>query len=177
MRTNFILLHRYRSYVLVGLLLFLCGILYLTACAPSLRKPRKFVRKNCLECHTKFADKYLKMKSVHAVVKEKKCEECHLRHGIVPKLIFKQIGNQTCYQCHPKEKISLDKPRVHTAIKKGKCIDCHNPHASQSSRLLQAEGSEVCYQCHKKKNFEKKVEHKALQKEPCLTCHSSHGSD
>src|SRR5208337_47645 len=44
----------------------------------------RFASKNCLECHKKFADKYLGMKDVHAVVKERNCEACHLRHGIVP---------------------------------------------------------------------------------------------
>ena len=166
-----------RKYLLLGLILFLCGVIYITACVQPATKRRKFVRKDCLECHTKFADKYLKMKNVHTVVKEKKCEDCHLRHGIVPKLLLKGKGNQTCYKCHEKEKIGLNKPVVHTGLKRGKCTGCHNPHASQASHLLKAEGSEVCYQCHKKKDFEKKVVHKALEKEACRTCHLAHGSD
>jgi len=73
-------LNNKRTFVVVGILLLIYGTLYLAACAPSPRK-RTFVRQDCLDCHKKFGDKYLKMKNVHGVVKEKKCEECHLRHG------------------------------------------------------------------------------------------------
>lgn len=139
-------------------------------------KGKKFVQKDCLDCHKKFADKYLGLKNVHAVVKQKKCEDCHLRHGLVPKLILKKEGNEVCYPCHTKEKIGLNKPNVHTALKRSKCIACHNPHASQAAHLLKAEGSEACFQCHKKENFEKKAVHKVGPK-GCTTCHSSHSSD
>ena len=130
----------------------------------NLRKGKKFVQKECLDCHKKFADKYLGMKNVHKVVKERKCEDCHLRHGLVPKLILKKEGNEICYPCHSKDKIGMNKPNVHTALKRGKCISCHNPHASQSSHLLKAEGNEACYQCHKKEEYEKKFVHKVGHK-------------
>ena len=116
--------------ILIGMLLLIGGGL-LFACAETPQKRtlggapatgKKFVGKNCLDCHKKFTDKYLAMKNVHSVVKEKKCEECHLRHGIVPKLILKKEGNDICYPCHSKEKIGLNKSNVHTALKRGKCI-------------------------------------------------------
>ena len=137
----------------------------------------RFARKNCLDCHKKFADKYMAMKNIHAVVKEKKCEDCHLRHGLVGKLILKKDGNEICYPCHSKEKIGMNKTNVHTALKRGKCIQCHNPHASQASHLLKAEGKEACFQCHKKEDFEKKVVHKAKQTKGCTSCHLAHSSD
>ena len=93
----------------------------------------KFAKKECLDCHKKFADKYLGMKNVHAVVKEKNCEACHLRHGIVPKLLLKKNGNEVCFDCHTKEKIGLGKSNVHSVLKTGKCTVCHDPHASQGS--------------------------------------------
>ena len=94
-------LNKKRIFVVVGILLLIYGALYLVACAPAPKK-RTFARQDCLDCHKEFGDKYLKMKSVHAVVKEKKCEECHLRHGIVPKLILKNRGNEICYTCNEK---------------------------------------------------------------------------
>ncbi len=78
----------------LGAVLLLCCIVLFAGTGSAARK--KFARKDCLDCHTKFTDKYLGMKNVHAVVKEKKCEGCHLRHGLVAKLILKKIGNDLC---------------------------------------------------------------------------------
>ena len=170
--------------IFLGILLLLCGVL-LYACAETPRqrtlggaaaKGKRFVQRDCLDCHKKFAEKYFGMKYVHSIVKEKKCEDCHLRHGLVPKLILKKEGNEICYPCHSKEKIGMDKSTVHTALKRGRCSQCHNPHASQASHLLKTEGNEACFQCHKKENYEKKVVHKVGAK-GCTTCHSSHSSD
>src|SRR4030043_813657 len=139
------------------LLVLLMGGVILSACAETPQQRtlggapaagKKFVSKDCLDCHKKFADKYLVMKNVHPVVKERKCEDCHIRHGLVPKLILKKEGNEICYPCHSKDKVGTNKANVHTALKRGKCVECHNPHASQSSHLLKAEGNQACYQCH-----------------------------
>ena len=160
----------------VLMLLVLIGAGLLCSTRPTLAA-MKFAQKECLDCHKKFADKYLGMKDVHPVVKENKCEECHLRHGIVPKLLLKETGNSLCLRCHSKEKIGMNKANVHTALKTGKCTLCHNPHASQGSHLLQAEGSAMCYQCHKKDAFEKKVVHKVLAQEGCKACHMAHSAE
>ena len=98
---------------LAGLVLLLCVIAILFAVLVTAAE-RKFTRKECLDCHTKFAEKYLSMKNVHAVVKEKKCEDCHIRHGMVPKNVLKKTGNELCYTCHAKEKLGLSKPHVHS---------------------------------------------------------------
>ena len=75
-------------------LLLACAAFYLYACAAAPSRPRsRFAKKQCLDCHTAFADKYLAMKDVHAPVQEKKCEDCHLRHGVIPKLLLKSQGN------------------------------------------------------------------------------------
>jgi len=109
------------------MLIFLCGVL-VYACAEAPRQRalgggtaagKKLPGKNCLDCHKKFSDKYMGMKNVHPNVKQGKCEDCHLRHGIVPKLILKKEGNEICYPCHSKEKIGLSKPNVHTVLKRG----------------------------------------------------------
>ena len=175
--------HLRKRISIFGLLLLL---ILLFACAETPQRRalggaapagRRFAQKECLDCHKKFADQYFGMKSVHLVVKQKKCEDCHLRHGLVPKLLLKKEGNEVCYPCHTKEMIGLNKPNVHTALKRGRCTSCHNPHASQTSHLLKAEGKEGCYQCHKKENYEKKVVHRAVQREGCQVCHFSHSSD
>ena len=160
----------------VLVLLSLSLVVFLSSCVPKPQQ-RQFVQKDCLDCHTEFAEKYFKMKNVHKVVQEKKCEDCHLPHGIVPKMLLKQPGNQICYTCHEKDKIGMDKAIVHTALKKGSCTSCHNPHASQAGHLLKAEGNDVCYQCHQKAEFEKKVVHKVMITESCLSCHVSHSAD
>src|SRR5512146_652006 len=145
----------------VLMLLVVVSACLLVSTVPS-QGAMQFAQKECLDCHKKFADKYFGMKDVHPIVKEKKCEECHLRHGIVPKLLLKDAGNALCIKCHAKEKIGMNKANVHTALKTGQCTLCHNPHASQGSHLLQAEGNEMCYQCHKRELFEKKVVHQVL---------------
>src|SRR3990172_5700030 len=124
-----------RRTLIAGLVFFLCGAV-LSVTGDTALAQKKFARKECLDCHTKFASKYFSMKDVHPVVKEKKCEDCHLRHGIIPKLILKKEGNDLCFACHGKEKIGMNKPSVHTALKTGKCTLCHNPHASQAPHLL-----------------------------------------
>ena len=119
-----------RDAAFIGTAVLCCIVLALSFAAPSDAKKRKFKRKQCLDCHEEFVEEYLSMKNVHAVVEERKCEECHLRHGIVAKLIFKEDGNKLCYGCHSIEALKLDTPGVHTAVKEGACISCHNPHAS-----------------------------------------------
>ena len=134
--------------------------------------------RDCLGgCHKDFADKYMGLPDVHAVVREKKCESCHLRHGLVTKRVMKKEGNELCYGCHAKDTIGLSKANVHSALKVGSCTLCHNPHASKAAHLLNADVSELCYQCHAKANYEQKVVHKVLQTDGCAACHSSHGSD
>jgi predicted CXXCH cytochrome family protein len=174
-RTMYTLLSKQRI-LLFGAALFL-GIAAFIATVNPVHAQRKMERKECLDCHKSFADKYLGMKNVHSVVKEKKCEECHIRHGRVPKLLLKKAGNELCFDCHNKEKIGMSKAKIHTALRKGKCISCHDPHASQASKLLKAEGAAVCTQCHAKEKFEKKVVHKIVKSDGCKACHFSHSSD
>src|SRR5262245_11421370 len=79
------------------LALVLAWIPAATAAAPS-----RFQKKECLDCHSAFASKYLTLKNQHPGVKTGQCETCHLRHGLVPKLLLKKDGNQLCYDCHGK---------------------------------------------------------------------------
>ena len=61
-----------RKISVLGAVCLLCFVVFHAGTGSAARK--KFVGKDCLDCHTKFADKYFGMKNVHAVVKEKKCE-------------------------------------------------------------------------------------------------------
>src|SRR5574341_772863 len=160
--------------LLYGLFL---GAVFFLAAPDSAQAQRKLDKKECLDCHKKFADKYLGMKNVHAVVKEHQCEECHLRHGRIPKLLLKKMGNDLCFSCHNKEKIGMNRAKVHTALRKGKCTSCHDPHASPAGRLLKEEGAALCAQCHAKADFEKNVTHKIMKTDGCKACHLSHSSD
>ena len=78
--------------------------------------PRKFEAKACVECHEAFAEVVLQQKVLHPGVKDNTCETCHIRHGLVGKLILQKDGNALCLGCHSKESIGLDQPKVHSAL-------------------------------------------------------------
>ena len=73
-----------------GIILFCCIIAIACYSPTSQAKKRKFVKKECLDCHEVFVEKFMSMKNIHPMTKEHKCESCHLRHGIVPKLLLKE---------------------------------------------------------------------------------------
>ncbi|HUJ27102.1 MAG TPA: cytochrome c3 family protein, partial [Myxococcales bacterium] len=143
---------------------------------PAVGRPAGFKKKECLECHTKFGDKVLKLEQLHPDVKSGKCEECHLRHGIVPKLLLKKQGSALCLSCHEPKAIGLDQPNVHPALKDGQCTACHDAHGSNQAHLMKAAGAQACTGCHDKAAFEKKVVHEVLRKQGCAACHSAHAS-
>src|SRR5262245_24588044 len=137
---------RFRSLAaLLGLLALTGAAVLIVSGRDSLAQKREFQRKQCLDCHQDFAKKVLTRKDLHPSVKDGNCETCHLRHGIVPKLLLKQNGNELCLSCHDKAKIGLDKQHVHTAVTTGKCTTCHDPHGSNGAHLLPAAGPEACF--------------------------------
>ncbi len=166
-----------RRRALVGVTLLL-GALALTvlASAPGEAAKRTFARKGCVDCHKDFEEKYLSLKHVHPVVKELKCEECHLPHGLVAKLLLKENGNKLCSLCHSEKDLNLDQPGVHTALRKGKCTTCHDPHGSNNQFLLSAQGSEICFKCHEKEPFTRPMVHTIIKNEGCRACHKAHAS-
>ncbi len=73
---------------------FLCFCIALSCFATSSdAKKRKFKRKECLDCHEEYVEKYDSMANVHEVAEDRECESCHLRHGVVGKLLLKEEGN------------------------------------------------------------------------------------
>ena len=131
--------------------------LFLAALLVSLAAPaaEQFKRKECLDCHQKFSEQVLSRKNVHAIVKQQKCEDCHLRHGIVPKLLLKEAGNALCLKCHEKKSIGLDKRVVHPVLRTGDCTQCHDAHGSNARFMLKAEGYSSCFSCHKQEAFQR----------------------
>ena len=115
---------------------------------------RGFKQKDCLECHKKFAEKYDGAKVVHSAVKQRKCEDCHLRHGIVPALVLKKQGSALCLSCHDKKTMGLEKPVVHAAMVGKGCVSCHDAHGSNNAHMTKAAGAQACYPCHDKKPFD-----------------------
>ncbi len=79
----------------------------------------QFKQQQCLDCHKDFGKKYFSMKYLHPGIKESKCEDCHLRHGIIPKLLLKESGDELCLKCHNVKSLGLDRKYVHSALKGG----------------------------------------------------------
>jgi predicted CXXCH cytochrome family protein len=160
------------------ILLFCCSLLLQLVCADNSYAARKFKKKECADCHSDFMDQYGGMKNKHPGVKNGQCQDCHLSHGIVGKLLLIEEGNKLCFTCHKKEEFNLDKKTgVHTALKSGKCSVCHNPHASDSANLLADEGNAICFNCHKEDKYQKKVIHGVIDEDGCRSCHNPHYSE
>src|SRR3970282_1795413 len=83
---------------------FLSGIFFYALTDTAIAARKKFKSRDCLDCHQKFEEKYMNMKNVHPILKKDRCEDCHMRHGIIPKLIMKKEGNDLCLTCHDKKK-------------------------------------------------------------------------
>ncbi len=154
----------------------IAALAVLLGAAPALAAPLKFKKKECIDCHSKQADRYASYKYAHPAAREKKCEECHLRHGLVPKLLLKESGNGFCYRCHKRESIGTDKANVHSVLRKGSCTSCHDPHGSDARHMLKQAGNDACYSCHRREPFQKKVVHAVVARDGCLTCHLAHAS-
>ena len=156
--------------------IFCCGLILFSFSTPSEAKRRKFKQKTCIECHDEFVEAYFSKKNFHDGVKNEKCNDCHLNHGIVGKTIMKEEGNKLCYICHTLEDLKLDTEGMHTALKKGACTSCHDPHASDSDFLLSTEGNAICFECHEEEDYNKEVVHAVIVEDGCAECHLAHGS-
>ncbi|MGD8352720.1 MAG: cytochrome c3 family protein, partial [Pseudomonadota bacterium] len=145
--------------------------------ADAAKKKRTFKRKECVDCHTQFKEEVLSRNNLHDILKNGDCEQCHLRHGLVGKLILKEDGEGLCISCHSEDDLKLNRKVVHQAVESGDCTACHDPHASEYDNLLRAEGGDTCYKCHDKEDYEKKVRHAVLDDGGCAVCHEPHSSD
>ncbi|HEY5677815.1 MAG TPA: cytochrome c3 family protein, partial [Myxococcales bacterium] len=150
--------------------------LALAALTVSGAAAEQFARKDCLDCHAAFREKVLSRTHLHSSVKQQKCEDCHIRHGIVPKLILRESGNKLCLECHKPGTVGLDKAVVHKPLKSGECVQCHDAHGSNAPLMLKTEGTALCFGCHAPQPFQRKNVHAALKEKGCAACHSAHAT-
>lgn len=132
------------SKVLGGLALG--AALLLGLCDTAEAQKRTFKRKSCLDCHQDLSQEWRPLPTKHPGVSDDQCESCHIRHGLVAKLILKEQGNALCYSCHDTASLGLERAHVHTGLRGQGCTSCHDPHASAGDHLLKASGSEACYE-------------------------------
>lgn len=132
------------------------------------------LRKTCVDCHADMVAKF-QQGVVHAPVREKKCDTCHLPHGIIGGTFLRQEKPDLCLRCH--QAVAPDPGAVssHEPVKKGNCSACHASHNSPHPRLLLKEQKELCYGCHDRTLFEKKNVHAPLS-QGCAACHTPHKS-
>lgn len=134
----------------------------------------KEVAKACFSCHKEKAV-LLWGTSSHAQT-GMNCTKCHSVHaGQGPKNL-KKGANETCTQCHAKQKAD-GKLASHHPLEEGKmgCVSCHNPHGGPSGNLKNESAEETCFQCHAEKAGPFAHEHPPVT-EGCNTCHKPHGS-
>jgi predicted CXXCH cytochrome family protein len=137
-------------------------------------KPIKDVAKLCYQCH----DKKDEMKTVHPPVKAGECTSCHDPHQSPYKFQLRAAGEDLCFLCHDKKKITGGK-YVHDPVAAGGCSTCHDPHESNFPKMLPASGNDVCFQCHTDKQEEfknAKFVHPPVA-DACVNCHSPHSTN
>ena len=140
------------------------GVLLLLPCVREAAAQQ--ARKTCVDCHAEMVAK-LQQGVVHAPVREKNCDACHLPHGIIGGTFLRQEQPELCLRCHQN--------LAPVAVKKGNCSACHASHNSPNARLLLKDRKELCYGCHERSHFEKKNVHAPLS-QGCVTCHTPHKS-
>ncbi|MEW6501127.1 MAG: cytochrome c3 family protein, partial [Thermodesulfobacteriota bacterium] len=160
----------------VSLLLVTAGLLVFAAAMHlAVPAPSAAPRKGCIDCHAGMVEKML-TGNVHAPVKAKDCDACHLPHGLIGGAFLRQEVPLLCQRCHEAVMRPAVKPvTVHAPFAKGTCTSCHAAHNSTQPRLLKAAQNEGCYGCHNRGDYEKAIVH-APVKQGCATCHAPHSS-
>ncbi|WP_022853160.1 cytochrome c3 family protein [Thermodesulfatator atlanticus] len=131
----------------------------------------------CFKCHKK--EQFLKGKSIHQPVKNKRCDKCHRPHASKYKKLLLVPEQETCTTCHKKlESKILNSKFAHDPALKNHCIRCHNPHSSKYNFLLNSSVQATCKTCHKKILTKKyQFVHKPYKDGNCLKCHNPHYSN
>ncbi|NPA94410.1 MAG: hypothetical protein GXO58_03170 [Thermodesulfobacteria bacterium] len=160
-----------KSYQLI---LITAVIITLASCVQPTQKTAKEKAKSCTDCHPKMAAKF-STGYVHEPVQKKDCSACHLPHGLIGGLFFRQEEPELCYGCHRDQQVTDKDKSAHNPLGPGKCNNCHTPHNSTFPNLLKKPQEETCFSCHDRKEFEKKYTHSPLE-QGCQTCHDPHRS-
>ena len=134
----------------------------------------KTVAKACFTCHKEKAV-MLWSTSSHAQT-GMNCNKCHSVHAGQGPNNLKKSANETCYQCHSKQKADMKLPSHHP-VEEGKmeCVSCHNPHGGTQGNLKAESVNETCFKCHAEKAGPFAYEHSPVA-ENCANCHKAHGS-
>ncbi len=130
--------------------------------------------KKCVECHPEMQDLFTQG-YIHEPVKQQECSACHLPHGLIGGLFFRQEQPELCYTCHQDIRVKQEDKSSHDPMGKGRCDSCHTPHNSTYPSLLKKQTEETCYSCHDRQEFQKKFVHAPMDK-GCMTCHDPHRS-
>lgn len=140
---------------------------------PSKTDPKE-TSKICFTCHNN-KDNMLWNTSAHAA-NGLTCTKCHSVHnGKGPKNL-KLSANDTCYQCHTRQKADANLPSHHPLAEgKMECVSCHNPHGGPLGNLKAESVNETCFKCHSEKAGPWTTEHPPVA-EACTVCHKPHGS-
>lgn len=139
---------------------------------------------DCTRCHDPHsfaADKAYLRPVMHPPFAQRNCQICH---SDPPSTALKKQGADTCYQCHPKEKVltATDGPEkaihAHAPVAGGLCTKCHEPHTSPAGSVLRDTPEVVCVSCHKSIGAAQVAtyKHPPVATGACLTCHAGHGS-
>ena len=134
----------------------------------------KTVAKACFTCHKEKAV-MLWSTSSHAQT-GMTCNKCHSVHTGQGPNNLKKSANETCFQCHTKQKTESKLPSHHP-LEEGKmeCVSCHNPHGGPVGNLKAESVNETCFKCHSEKAGPFANEHSPVA-ENCNNCHKPHGS-
>ncbi|WP_282109147.1 DmsE family decaheme c-type cytochrome [Shewanella algicola] len=105
------------------------------------------------------------------------CADCHVVHAATDPALEKLTVNDTCTNCHTREKADMNKRSSHPMKwDQMTCIDCHSPHGAMSESALNKPSiNDTCYSCHAEKRGPVLWEHAPVT-ENCVTCHNPHGS-
>ncbi|MFH1723483.1 MAG: DmsE family decaheme c-type cytochrome [Elusimicrobiota bacterium] len=128
----------------------------------------------CLSCH-KGGETKLWDVSAHAQA-GLDCTKCHGVHKGEGTKNLILSPNETCLQCHKKNRLAMNLPSHHP-MKEGKmsCASCHNPHGGEFGNLRAENTTELCFKCHAEKAGPFIHEHPPVS-EDCKICHEPHGS-
>jgi predicted CXXCH cytochrome family protein len=139
-------------------------------------RPRVAGAALCYTCHSDLEAAFARG-SVHTVVRDGRCTDCHSPHvASAPKLV-KTAGNALCFSCHPDVKAKVSGAGAH-APAKDRCTSCHDPHRSDVAAQLKTASPALCLACHPAKNAALAKKHLGadLSKVACTSCHDPHGS-
>lgn len=139
-------------------------------------RPRTAGAALCYACHTDLETTFSRG-SIHTVVREGRCTDCHSPHLTKAPKLLKATGNDLCVRCHAEIRAKISAAGAHAPAKTG-CATCHEPHRADNAGQLRTAPPALCLGCHSPKGGALARKHLGadLSKTACVTCHDPHGS-